>query len=298
MDKRYFCIDVGGTAIKYAVLDEHLEFYEKGSVPTPYDGAEVYLDVLADLYARYGAGTRGIAMSVPGMIDSERGICVTGGNLTYIEQFPLAGRMQAKCGVPVTVMNDAKCAALAESRWGSLADCQDAVVLVLGTGIGGALIKDKKIHMGSHFAAGEFSFIMMEQECDMESSIWANRNGNRRLLEMAARVKGVPQESIDGFDVFRWAQEGDAGVLNVLDKFTKDIAFMMMNLQIVFDPERFAIGGGISRQPLLLEYIRKNLDYYYSIYPFQVPHAEVAACKYFNDANLIGALGYHLDRYE
>lgn len=290
------CIDVGGSSIKYAVMDKKLNFYEKGSEPTPYEGIERYLDVLEGIYRRLEGKVAGIAMSVPGMIDSERGICETGGNLTYVEQFPLAERLGERCQAPVTIMNDAKCAALAEVSCGALKGCQDAVVLVFGTGIGGAFIKDGKVHMGKHFAAGEFSFIMMEQECDLESSTWAKRNGSERLITMAARARGVPSDGVTGFDVFRWAEDGDELVRKAFDKFTRDIAFMIMNFQVIFDPELFAIGGGISRQPLLLTYIRKNLEYYESMFPYQVPKAQVTTCQYFNDANLIGALQYYLER--
>lgn len=295
MERKYLCIDVGGSSIKYAVMDEKLTFYEKGSEPTPYGGCGEYLDVLEGIFLRFQGEVLGIAMSVPGMIDSENGICVTGGNLTYVEQFPLAGLLEERCHVPVTIMNDAKCAALAEASCGSLVDCRDAAVLVFGTGIGGALVKDGKVHMGKHFAAGEFSFIMLNQECDFENSTWAKRNGSERLITMAARARGRKEDGVTGFDVFRWAEEGDERVLKVLDKFTRDIAFMMMNLQMIFDPERFAIGGGISRQPLLLEFIEKNLEFYYSLFPYTVPRAEVTACRFFNDSNLIGALQYYLN---
>lgn len=294
MEKRYLCIDVGGNSIKYGIVDEALKIYERGDAATPYDGVEPYLDTLEGIYRQYEGTAAGIAMSVPGMIDNYHGICITGGNLRYIEKFPLAQRLKERCGLPVSVMNDAKCAALAESTWGSLADCQDAIVLVFGTGIGGALVKDGRVHMGKHFSAGEFSFIMMGQECDLEANSWAVRNGNRRLIHMASRARGVKPEGVTGYDVFQWAEAGDEGVKRALNQFTKDIAVMIMNLQAIFDPERFAIGGGISRQSLFLEYIRKNLDYCHSMLPFEVPKAEVTACKFFNDANLFGALGHHL----
>ncbi|MDO5407432.1 MAG: ROK family protein [Eubacteriales bacterium] len=300
MDKKYLCIDVGGSSIKYAVLDEKLNFLFRGNAVTPYEGVERYLDVLEEIYHTAEAavtGIVGIAMSVPGVIDSHNGICINGGSLLYIELFPLVARMEERCHVPVSIMNDAKSAALAEVTWGSLSDCQDAIVLVFGTGIGGALVKDGEVHLGKHFAAGEFSWLMMSQEFDHVEDAWCYRNGFRRLVSMAAKVKGVDPESINGMDVFRWAEEGDEGVLWVLDKFTKDIAYMIMNLQCVYDPERFAIGGGISKQPLLLKYIQKNLNGFHTATPFPIPKPEVTVCKYYNDANLIGALGYFLSQH-
>jgi predicted NBD/HSP70 family sugar kinase len=111
---------------------------------------------------------------------------------------------------------------------------------------------------------------------------------------MAARVRNVEPDAINGEDVFRWIDEGDEAVGNVLDQFTRPIARMIMNLQFIYDPERFAIGGGISRQPRLLQSIRSNLDQFYSIYPVKVPRADVTVCRFFNEANLMGAYQNYL----
>lgn len=300
MEKKYLCIDVGGTSIKYAVLDNKLQFSVRGSVVTPYEGTETYLNTLEAIFRdvkEKEPEISGIAMSVPGMIDSRQGICINGGNLTYVELLPLAANMKERCGVPVSIMNDAKAAALAEVTWGALADCQDAVVIVFGTGIGGALVKDGEVHLGKHFGAGEFSWIMMSQEFDHAEDSWALRNGNRRLVNLAAAAKGVSADGITSYQLFQWAEEGDERVLWALDKFTKDIAFMIMNLQAIYDPERFAIGGGISKQPLLLKYIQRNLDGFYATTRFPIPKPEIVTCKYYNDANLIGALGHFLNQY-
>ncbi len=118
---------------------------------------------------------------------------------------------------------------------------------------------------------------------------WGRISGNERLLGMAARLRQVDPDTIDGEDVFRWINDGDEDVLGVLDQFTRPIARMIMNLQFVYDPERFAIGGGISRQPKLLESIRRNLKQFYAWYPAKVPQAQVTVCRFFNEANLMGA---------
>ena len=75
------------------------------------------------------------------------------------------------------------------------------------------------------------------------------------------------------------------------------IAHMISDLQGIYDPDRFVIGGGISRQPLLLKYIQKNLDYFYTQFKWPGQKADVATCKFFNDANLIGAYSYYLSRF-
>lgn len=299
MEKKYLCLDVGGSSIKYALIDKKLHFYEKGNVITPYEGAEKYLDVLESIYQKYSRIVDGIAMSVPGIIDSENGICITGGNLTYIHNFPLVSELEKRCKVPVTIMNDAKAAAMAEAKWGALSDCKDGVVIVLGTGCGGALVKNGTVHMGKHFSAGEFSFLMTDPSGNFSDNTLGVLSGKDYLNKLAAKTRGESVEHITGFQVFQWANEGDERILQVLDTFTQTIAYMIVNLQLIFDPDRFVIGGGISQQPLLLKYIQKNLDKYYALYPedFKLfPRAEVTVCKYFNDSNLIGALGYYLSK--
>ena len=80
----------------------------------------------------------------------------------------------------------------------------------------------------------------------------------------------------------------------ILDEFTKQIAAQIVNLQCVIDPQRVAIGGGISAQPLLLEYIRKNVDSFSDNFGNYKPGVQVVPCTFRNDSNLIGALYHYL----
>lgn len=294
MAKTCLCIDVGGSSMKYAKLGDQRTLTDYGKVPTPYEGTTAYLAQLEEICQRFKGQVEGVSMSVPGVIDSRSGVCITAGNLRFADGLPLVEEMEKRCHLPVAIMNDAKCAALAEAAWGALKDCKDGVVLVLGTGVGGALVKDKEVHLGAHFAAGEFSFVSMGDEVDQEGNLWGKVSGNERLLEMAARVRKVEPGTINGEDVFRWIAEGDKRIGRVLDQFTRPIARMIMNLQFIYDPERFAIGGGISRQPRLLESIQGNLEQFYALYPMEVPRAEVTTCRFFNEANLIGAYQNYL----
>ena len=294
MEHPCLCIDVGGTSIKYALINSSLELQEYGKVQTPYEGLDVYIQRLERIFESFKGRAGGIGMSVPGRISPE-GVCISAGNLKYADGLDLAGALHKRCGVPVTVMNDAKCAALAEAKWGALRDCKDGIAIILGTGIGGAIVKDRQIHMGAHYSAGELSFVSMSGELDDPSSMWYGQNGNFRLIRMAARAKNIPEDQVSGEDIFRWVEDGDPKVCKVLDRFTAVIARMIFNLQIIYDPERFVIGGGISRQPSLLEYINKNLDFCYQMFEGGMPKAEVTTCQFFNEANLLGAFANFLN---
>lgn len=299
---RFLVIDVGGTAIKYALMDAGAEIFEKGEVPTPLTNLEDYLNVLKRLYHRYENQVRGIAMSAPGAIDSDTGYFYTGGALQdFVHDINLQEMLENQCGVPVRVENDAKCAALAEAWSGSLKDCKDGAVIVLGTGVGGGLITNGRLHKGKNFAAGELSFLIIGDDLNADDSYMAHEGGSIGLREKAGKAMGVDPETLDGKMIFERANAGDEAVIAAIEQFTWPIARLIYNIQVFYDPEKIAIGGGISRQPLLLSMIQKNLDRIYREMKLPVAigqKADVVCCRYLNDSNLIGALRHFLTSME
>jgi predicted NBD/HSP70 family sugar kinase len=296
MDK-YLVIDAGGTEIKYAIMSKQSDIIERGKVKTTFDnGVEGYIDKLSSIYSQYENKVKGIALSMPGVIDSNNGIAITGGSFEFVDHTPIARLLEEKCKVKVTVENDGKCAALAEAWNGSLKDCNDGVVIVLGTGIGGGIIKDKKNYKGKHFAAGEFSFILLGHDYESFENLWGFKNGNKRLRDMVSCAKKIDKEELDGIKIFEMANAKDELVLKALDRFVMDIAKEIFNLQAILDPELFAIGGGISKQDLLINMIQEKLDYIYNVFPITTPsRAKVVRCHYDSDANLIGALKHFIE---
>lgn len=292
----FLVLDVGGSSIKYAVMNEKSEFIEKGKVPTPKGTIESFVEAVGSIYDKYEDRIEGIAMSMPGRIDSDRGYCYTGGALLYNYDKDIAGILGKRCPVPITIENDGKCAALAEAWIGSLSDCNDGIVVVLGTGIGGGIIKDKKLHKGANFTAGEFSFMITSPEINngVHSKIWAMESGSRALLEPVSVVKNIPLEELDGFKVFEYANDGDEEVLKILDEFCYKIVVQLFNLQYIYDPEKIAIGGGISAQDILIEYIYKNIEKHRQALFLEFTVPTVVRCKFQNDANLIGALSHFI----
>ena len=157
--------------------------------------------------------------------------------------------------------------------------------------IGGAFIKAHRLHRGKHFSAGEVSYIgTLREGMSTFNNVWGNRCGTSGLCRLYAQKKNLNPETVDGMLVFDGVNRQETQALEALEEFTKEIAVQIFNIQTILDPERFAIGGGISAQPVFLEYIQKNLEELYTQCPYDVPHAEVVACKFQNDANLVGAL--------
>lgn len=296
---KYLVIDIGGTFTKFAVMDEACNFYEKGKVPTVKESLEAFIEMLVQIYKEYGTETKGIAISAPGMIDSETGFMYNGGSIFCVSNINIVEILETRCHVPVTVENDAKSAALAEVWRGSLKDCKNAVVMICGTAVGGAIICDRKVLRGKNFMAGEFSYILTETaDCMNPDKTMAMTSGVPGLISLVARKKKIPEIELDGEKIFSMANCGDEETLQCLRQFCNYLAVQITNCQFIFDPERFAIGGGISIQPLFLQMIKEELKKINTVYPYDVPIPEVTTCKYFNDSNLIGALYVHLQEKE
>lgn len=297
MNKLVF--DVGGTAIKYALMDNDADILEKGDFPTPKENQQAFIDSLVDIYEKYADQVDGIAMSLPGRIDSDTGYVYTAGALVYNVNSHLSklikDRIKERTGndINISIENDGKSAALAEAWKGNLSDVNDGVVVVLGTGIGGGIIHDKKILKGKDFFAGELSFLMTDMRVKGFSNAFAASASASSLTGGVAARKGLPPEEIDGFKTFEMIQNGDQEAIEVFDDVCNALGGLVFNLTATLNPERILIGGGISKQPLVLETIRKKADEFFTEIDnigMVMPRPEIDVCKFFNDSNLIGAL--------
>ena len=119
----YTAIDIGGTFIKYARMNEYAEFLEKGKTATPYDPA-LFFQAIKEILSNY-PGSQGICISCPGLIDVETGDVFHGGSLHFLHGRNLKREIGAFCGLPVEIENDAKCAGLAEAVLGNASGVQD-----------------------------------------------------------------------------------------------------------------------------------------------------------------------------
>lgn len=288
---KIFAMDVGGSSIKYAVLDENRNKLDSGKVKTPSDPGNTVDDFYAAIDSIIPEDIDGIAMSMPGVIDSENGVALTCGALSAYyncSNLELEKRFSEKYHVPFYVGNDAKCGGMAEVGYGALTDVSDSVVIILGTGIGGCLIKDRKVHNGKHFSAGEVSLLLTSNQYPIDyHSMWAFTSGIGGLLSLVQKYLGT-QDKYSGEEIFAMANDGNEKVLAALDEFSFYVAGQLYNIQAIFDPERIAIGGGISAQPILIEKINEQ---YHKLFTSMTPFkpVEVVACHFRNDANLIGA---------
>ena len=282
-------IDIGGTFIKYARMSETMDISSRGKIPTPLEGRDHLVEALTRLYKE--EPVEGISISLPGIIDSRNGHILMGGALRYNDDFYLRDALYQSCRTKIHMENDAKCAAMAEAAAGSLKDVADGFVLIFGTMIGGAYIQDHRLYRGKHFSAGEVSYInLLYNSYPDPDMLFGNRCGVPHLCRTYAVRKRLDPAAVDGVLFFDALQQGDEIAAGCLDEYAHEIAVQIFNIQTLLDPERFAIGGGISAQPAFIEAVSAWLKKLYSVCRYDIPQAEVVACKFQNDANLYGAL--------
>ncbi len=293
---KYLVIDVGGTFTKYAVMTEDCKFITKGKIETIQEPFQEFINSIEYIYNTYGKDCVGLALSMPGIIDSETGFMYTGGSISSISNINIVEILSSKFKIPVTIENDAKCAAMAELWKGSLENCKNAIAVICGTGIGGAIICNGKVIKGCHFMSGEFSYILTDIYNPMnKENILGYCSGVPALIKLASQKMNISEEEINGEILFSMANCGDKKAIDAIREFANRIAVQITNCQFMFDPEKIAVGGGISAQPLFIQIIKEELKKINSVYPHKnLPIPEITNCKFFNDSNLIGALYVHL----
>lgn len=289
---RKLVLDVGGTKIKYALMENDATIFEKGEVDTPLDHLDHLLDVFKEIYSKYQDQVDGMALSMPGNIDSNVGYMYSGGALMYNQKLNIIEAIQKVIPLPISVENDGKCAALAELWKGNLVNVNDGIVIILGTGIGGGVVQNGKLNRGNHFFAGEFSFIQSEVGGFKYENCFALKASTSTLLIGLSKKKGIDFNSINGYDFFNYLDSGDQDAMEVFDEFAANLAFQIYNFQCVLDPQRVLIGGGISKRDIVIEKVKEHLNKIYEQIPVSFPTVEIDHCKFYNDSNLIGAL-YH-----
>ncbi len=295
--KTYLGIDVGGTAIKYALMNEESTILSKGEVETPKTNLEDFIQTISHLYQRHPE-VSGIAMSAPGRIDANKGYMFTGGALShYIIECPLADLIQEKVHVPVTIDNDAKCAASAELWKGSLQNVDCGMVLTIGTGIGGGVVVNGKVHRGYNFASGEVSGLPTTIHPQNDPfDVWARINSTGNLVKAYALAKKCDPKEVNGKIFFDAIQNEDADAQKILEDFAESFAYGLFTIQTILDTETIAIGGGISAQSILIETIKAKLEGIFTQLTWAPQKMmKIVPCAFGNDSNLIGALYHHLN---
>ena len=283
--------DVGGTRIKYALITDQREIIEKHATDTP-DNSQEFWQTIDHVIDGYISRIDGIAFSVPGRVDIENGIIYLGGTLTYLKDVYIKKRLFEKYSVPIAVVNDGKAAALAELWHGSLKNVKNGATIVLGTGVGGGLILDGKLRNGSHFQAGELSFMMLNQNDKNFMRTGGHLGSAVAMIATVNKAVGNADEK-DGKQAFCAINEKNPKAVKIFESYCRSVAQIILNVHTTLDLECFAIGGGISSQPILVDEINRQYDILLDedeVTKHILTRPKIVPTTFKNDANLFGAL--------
>jgi glucokinase len=242
-------------------------------------------------------------LGIPATIDHDKGIAVSAVNLP-LENLPIRDLLGERTGLPVFVDNDATVAALAEHLYGAARGAENAVMLTIGTGIGGGLILGGEVYRGSTGAGAELGHTVIEADgprcqgnCPGRGCVETLASGTALGREGRAAAEREPEsalgamlaagEEIDGKAVTEAALGGDPTAMAVFDLIGSRLGVALTSFANIFEPEVFVIGGGvIAAGDLLLEPARRELAERALPPMKRIP---VAAAELGADAGMIGA---------
>jgi glucokinase len=264
-------VDLGGTKMLVGVVDSDREVQYRSTEATSGRSADQVLDSLHDeLVAALEAvpGVGAIGLGVPATIDRRRGVAIHAVNLPLVD-VPLRELVSDRHGLPTSLDNDANVAALAEHRFGAARGTRNAVVLTIGTGIGGGLILEGDVYRGSVGAGAELGHVVIDMDgprcqgnCPNRGCVEALASGTalgREGREAARRHPDSPLgerlgrgEEIDGRAVTDAALAGDPVATEVVATIGTHLGVALASFANIFEPDVIVIGGGVSAAGELL----------------------------------------------
>lgn len=297
--KHYLTLDLGRNWMRFAIITERLDVIRSGKISIDsVSDREAVFQPICKLAEQFKDQVVGLALSLPGVIDTRFGIAYSGGVYSWIRNEPLALEIEAATGLKTIILNDAKAAALAEVGYGSLKNVSEGVMLMLlGTGIGGAIIHEGKIFNGAHFGAGEFSYLTDSYE---------RPDNNEDMFALSCSIDGLVnlvkqttnKENMNVLKIMFGLNRGDEEIRKGVELWCNRLANYIFNIQSIVDAEVFVISGNITDEPEFVKMIKQAIDNRFKkdIYK-NIVQPEIRGVTFHEDSRKYGSV-YEFKRYE
>ena len=300
-------VDLGGTNIKAALVTEDGKILREASVPTALPRSpEAVCDDIVKLCTELASGEWVEAMGVgcPGSVD--RGRVLYSNNLNW-HDFDMAEYLQSRIGLPVYIGNDANVAALGEALAGCAKGAESAVILTLGTGVGGGVVLQGKLLTGYTGVASEPGHMVIMDSLDAprctcgRCGCFESLASATALIRMTAEAcRAHPQsllhtlapreDTITGRTAFDAAIQGDIAAQEVVEHYIHYLAVGVANLINIFFPEVIELSGGVANQgEALLRPLRVAVEPMVFGNAFAQKHTRITTCTLGYRAGVIGA---------
>lgn len=301
-------VDLGGTKIAAGLVDDNGVIIEQNRRPTPAISADAVIECIREVVSElaHGREVSGVCVAVPGFVDAQRSTLLFTPNLP-MHNVALKSILEKELDIPVVVENDANAAAWAESRFGAAKGAANAVMLTVGTGLGGGIVIDNKLIRGASGFAAELGHMTMVIDglhcgCGLKGCWEQYCSGNallRNARKFAAKSRneagillsfgdGSP-EGIQGPHITSAAEAGCPIAIAAFNEVGGRLGVGMAVVSAMLDPEVFVVGGGvIEAGELLLAPARTAFESHLTARQHrQLPN--IVAATLGNDAGIVGA---------
>ena len=296
-------IDVGGTSVKIGQFDASLELLHKWEIHT--DKKNQGLDIVKDVISSIKKHVQlediiGYGFGVPGPVKD--GVVIECVNIGWPSEYHLADICQTITGNKnIYVENDANVATLGELSKGSAKNYHSAVMLTLGTGIGGGIVIENQVVSGANGASGEFGHIQIVREGGFSCNC-----GNTGCLETVASASGIRRlfhhykletklkshttlKDPSAKSIMNMAKNGDELALYTIDQVSAYLAYASHIISLSVNPEVIIFGGGVSKAG---EFLLDKIRTLFQNYPFKATkNTKFLLASLGNDAGMYGAAG-------
>lgn len=281
--KRFLGVDLGGTNIKYAVIEidgTSIKEVLKDQISTEAkNGPDHVTDRIATLIKKIDGEMPivGVAVAVPGIFNHDTGEILLFPNLPGAwENYPFTKKLIEATGKSIALINDARAFCLAESTLGAGRGHRYVACIVMGTGVGGGLVIDGKVHEGATRGAGEIAHQVVAPDGPV---CGCGTRGCVEALTSSAAISAMAETKTPE-EAYERAKAGDEKAIAAFRSAGKWLGIALANVNAVFSPEVFIVGGGVAQAgDLVLDFIRAELHERNHLWPnsaFKVVPAQLS----------------------
>lgn len=285
----YFLIlDIGYNKIDYGIYRDSGQNYLRGNTSINFLSVEELTNTINKIYESYKkiVTLSGICISCTGIIDSKNGIIIEVHRLPFLNGFKIKESFESMYKLPVTVENNANCTALAEAWFGNARNHKDYIYLTMEYGVGGAIVKNKKIHHGSHLYAGEFGLMLFKSNISGQYERWGDLVSLVYLVDRCKKILGINELSWEEL----YTNYNFGPIHDEINNYFKNIALGLYNFQFLYDPEVILLDSKLG----ILDEINKNILEIGKSFEFSNKIPILKGCELTHDSRLIGALFNYL----
>ncbi|WP_288221885.1 ROK family protein [uncultured Clostridium sp.] len=309
----YLGIDIGGTSVKLGLVNEKGEILFSNNYSVAFDNYETpifetvkkSIEVFLKDNKIESKSLKGIGVSATGQVNSNTGVIVgVGGNIKNWLNTEIKKELEEIYNIKTTVINDANSMVIGEKWIGKGKEYDNVIGVTIGTGVGGGIVVNSNILLGSIGIAGELGHFSIDS--NGKNCTCGNVGCYEQYASMTALIKdvinnyddinnlSVKKEDINGKVIFEELEKGNQDIKFIVDKWIENIGKGLVSLTHIFNPEIIVIGGAVSKQEELFikpvrDYVKKHVMKKFG------ENLKVEAAELGNNAGLVGAVYYNLN---